>query len=780
MSRNIAAFVGIVLIIGYTAGAAQARQPTDPPGLADRRAVLDTLHHVEAEQREAAKAWALQRGLPVSVRQSNGRRVQLVGLTGRHPTYLTSFNSGAAQTTRTQLLHPGQALGLNLTGGGLDIGIWDGGMPLKSHRELIGRVETRDDAPADDHATHVAGTLVAEGVRPDARGMAYEARLRAYDWDDDVLEMAEEAVRGVLVSNHSYGPIAGWFFGDLEDTGDQWYWLGDVTISEEEDYLFGWYDVEAAQFDRAAFAYPYLLPVVAAGNDREERGPRSGSYRVLDAQGNWQTVSVTSRPRPRDGGFDGYDSISGPAVAKNVLTVGSIRMLTPITFQMSPFSSFGPTDDGRIKPDLVGQGEGLLSPIASGIAGYGVFSGTSMSTPNVTGTLVLLQQHYFNLSGRYMRAATLKGLTLHTADDLGNPGPDYQSGWGLLNAEAAARHLSASPTNELALLESELENNETFTRLASVAEAGPLRVTLSWTDRESRRFPLRGPSSLNDPRPHLRNDLDLRVINEATGEIYFPYTLDALQPFRTAVPGDNVVDPIEQVYVPRVEAGNYTIVVSHKDALISLAPQTFSLLVSGAESAARPVAVSHLHVDESVDRVRLTWKTQFERSEGRFLIKRAPVTFSADATREVGPFSQVGEVKTGGASELPQDYVFEEAYVPAGSYLYRLFFQNADHQYLAVEADVHVPAPEQHALLANYPNPFDERTRLVLDLAQSQHVTLDVYDMLGRRVAALFDGSLTPGRYELPIDASGWAPGIYVARLITDDAIRSHRMVVAR
>lgn len=782
MPRYFAILSMVLLTIGYTARPAQAQQTNDPPTITDViDETLKEVRRVEAEQHARAVAWADRRRVPVSMRQRDGGRVLLVGLEAERPVYLTALNRLAALTTHTATLYPGNPLGLNLTGLGMEIGIWDSGLPLQSHQELAGRVTTRDRASDDDHSTHVAGTLAAEGVRPDARGMAYEAHLRAYDWDDDASEMSAEAARGVLVSNHSYGAVAGWFYGDLEDAGDQWYWLGDPNVSLDEDYLFGWYDVEAAQFDRVVFSTPYFLPVVAAGNDREDRGPSSGTYRALDDQGTWRTFSLADFPHPRDGGSDGYDTISGASLAKNVLTVGSIRVSGNGVPSVSSFSSFGPTDDGRIKPDLVGYGERVLSPIAANPTAYALFSGTSMATPNVAGSLTLLQQHHFNLTGRYMRAATLKGLALHTADDLGNPGPDYRYGWGLLNAEAAARHLSTVPENDMAVLEAALEDGATFTRPAKTSDAGPLRVTLSWTDLTSSRRPLQGSSSLDDPTPHLRNDLDLRVVNETTGEVYLPYTLDPQAPDQPAAPGDNVVDPIEQIYVPRVEAGDYTIVVSHKGSLVSGMPQVFALVVSGAESASRPVSVSHVEADESVERVLLTWKTQFERSPGHFLIKRAPVIFSAgDREKIVGVFALVGTVETAGVSEQVQDYAFEERHVPAGRYRYQVTYEGPDARYLAASLEALVPAPERLAVLSNYPNPFSTRTQVVLDLPERQHVTLDVYDALGRRLLRVHDGTLPAGRHELPIETTGWAPGVYVSRLTTPGGTQSHRMVVMR
>ncbi len=782
MSRTFVALLALLLTFGYSAGAARAQErPADPPAVTDViDEVLATLRRVEAEQRAEAAAWAAQRRLPVSARRANGERVQLVGLEAGRPVYLTALNQTAAQRTHTATLYPGQLLGLHLTGSGLEIGLWDSGVPLSTHQEFGGRVVVRDRVEADGHATHVAGTLAAAGVRPEARGMAYEATLRAFDWDNDATEMTAEAERGLLVSNHSYGVIAGWYYGNLENNGDQWYWLGDPSVSEAEDYVFGWYDVEAAQFDRVVFTNPFLLPVVAAGNDRGDDAPAEGSYRGLNRQGAWQTFDARSRPHERDGGADGFDTIAGAAVAKNVLTVGSIRFDLFERPTVSGFSSFGPTDDGRVKPDLVGYGERVFSTLAAGPTAYGFSSGTSMATPNVAGSLTLLQQHHRNLTGRPLRAASLKGLALHTARDLGADGPDYRHGWGLLDAEAAARQITDALQEPLALLEADLADGAAFTRHLSVAEAGPLRVTLSWTDPPSARLPV-GPASLDNPKPHLRNDLDVRLFNDATGETYRPFTLDPALPSAAALPGDNRVDPVEQIYLPRAEAGSYTLVVSHKQDLASGAPQAFALLVSGAQSTTRPVAVSHLEArEQSVERVLLAWKTQFERSPGVFVVRRAPLSVRPDGAREAGVPMEAGVVEAGGASEQVRDYTFEERRLAAGRYLYRVFFESREATYLAAEVEVFVPAPERFAVLSNYPNPLRDRTRLVLDLPETQTVTLDVYDALGRRLLRVFSGRLAAGRHEVPVEAAGWPPGVYFARLATPIGVQSHRMVVVR
>ena len=113
---------------------------------------------------------------------------------------------------------------------------------------------------------------------------------------------------------------------------------------------------------------------------------------------------------------------------------------------MSSFSGWGPTDDGRIKPDLVTKGVAVKSCLADSNNAYATWNGTSMATPGATGALLLLQEHYNDTYSTFMKAATLKALAIHTADETGpNPGPDYMFGWGLMNTAKAALHISDSP-----------------------------------------------------------------------------------------------------------------------------------------------------------------------------------------------------------------------------------------------------------------------------------------------------------------------------------------------
>ncbi len=478
------------------------------------------------------------------------------------PLYYMTSNSVAAQSTSADKVWPGAAANLHLDGTGMTAGEWDGGDVRVSHQEFNNtgsrRVIDKDGTSATHyHSTHVAGTIIAGGVQANARGMAYNATLHAYDWNNDESEMAEAAANGLLISNHSYGYSAGWTWN-----GYSYDWMGDTSISSEEDFQFGFYSDMTRDLDLVAVNAPYYLIVKAAGNDRGE------------GDGEWN--------HPKDGGDDGYDCIAYKAVAKNVLTVGAVRDIPggytqPSDVVMTSFSGWGPVDDGRIKPDLCGNGYELYSTYDKDDADYDSISGTSMASPNVTGSLLLLQEHYSTLHGSFMTAATLKALAIHTADEAGpNDGPDYMFGWGMLNTETAARTISDKDVNSLILEETYIPANP-YSLTVSATGTEPLMVTVVWTDPAGTPV----PDQLDPRTPMLVNDLDLRL--QDGSNTWYPYILNVQNPSAAAATGNNDVDNVEKIVIPDPAAGNYTINITH-EGTISGGSQNFSLIVTGIQN----------------------------------------------------------------------------------------------------------------------------------------------------------------------------------------------------
>ncbi len=467
-----------------------------------------------------------------------------------NPQYYATGNANAASTISTDKVHAGGVAGLSLDGSGLTIGEWDGGSPLTTHQEFGSRVTVMDGGTLAWHATHVAGTIMASGMYTPAKGMATAADLSSWEWNYDVSEMAMAAAEGLQVSNHSYGYIRGW-------NGGVWY--GDPSISTLEDYRFGFYDINTKNWDEVGYNAPYYIIVKSSGNDRGDSG--DGSY-------------------PPDGP---YDCISQQGVAKNILTVGAVGDIVvgytqPSDVVMSSFSSWGPTDDGRIKPDIVANGIALTSTYSSADDAYSSSSGTSMSTPSVAGSVALLMQQWENVNGAgsKMRSATVKALIINTADEAGTTtGPDYEYGWGLMNTEKAAIKISEDTVTDV-ITEYYLTDGDSYTRNITTNGTSPVRVTLVWTDP-----PGTPPAvALDPPDTMLVNDLDLHITESAN--TYYPWKLDRDNPSDAATnSGENNVDNVECVDISSpVNATTYTIIVDHDGSLVG-GGQAFSLVISG-------------------------------------------------------------------------------------------------------------------------------------------------------------------------------------------------------
>jgi PKD repeat protein len=531
-----------------------------------------------------AKELSQKLGIPLRQKLSTGEVAEFYGFSANgQMLFYETHNVGAGRSLSTNKVWPGGTANTALTGSGMTnrLGEWDGGAVLTTHQEFGGRVVQVDGATdVIEHATHVAGTLVAAGVDANAKGMSYQAPLKAYDWNNDESEMAVAAAAGMLVSNHSYGTICGWRWNPDVNSYE---WWGDASISQTEDYKFGFYDQQAANWDDIAFNNPFYLICKSAGNDRGGNIVGGTSHLVRDANFDWVTSNTV---RLKDGGSLGYDCVTPSAVSKNMLTVGAVNKVgssntnngyvNTSSVVMSSFSGWGPTDDGRIKPDVVGAGVDIYSTgPASNTAYLGGFNGTSMASPNVAGSILLVQQHYQNLKGKFMLAATLKGLIIHTANEAGAAeGPDYQSGWGLVNTFAAVKLITDSNVNQIQ--ERVLNNAGTYTQSVSSDGTTPLKVTICWMDRSGTPV----AESLDPTNKMLVNDLDIRLTRNSDNVVLFPYVLNPASPASAATKADNSIDNVEQIYVAAPLAGSYTITVSHKGSLVG-SSQKFSLIVGG-------------------------------------------------------------------------------------------------------------------------------------------------------------------------------------------------------
>ncbi len=346
------------------------------------------------------------------------------------------------------------------------VGVWDGGHVFSDHVEFvddsISRVHIEETVQYANHATHVGGTIAAKGENQEAKGMAPGTELYSANYLNDIAEVALEAdQQNIILSNHSYGPVAGWSYNS---NGDIWYWFG--ASDSKEDYKFGFYGEMSQDIDELCSLLPYHSMVVSACNDwKEDPENQPVTHKVW--VGKWKNSNVV---RELDGGFDGYDCIGMNGAAKNVITVGSVNVNKDEVIETS-FSSSGPTDDGRIKPDVVSPGISVLSSIAESKDAYGNYSGTSMSAAIVPGGVTQLNELQYQFQpGVNLLASSLKGVLIHSAKNVtGNIGPSYKYGWGLVDFDKAHDLLEDNILSGGEIItESTVNSSETFTKTINV------------------------------------------------------------------------------------------------------------------------------------------------------------------------------------------------------------------------------------------------------------------------------------------------------------------------
>lgn len=399
---------------------------------------------------------------------------------------------------------PAAVGGYGLLGDGVTVGVGDDTNP-QTHIDLADGLVMFNPCIYSNHGCHTAGTISGNGIK-DQRytGFAPNATL-VTQFYSGVFGYAPQLLQGydMRITNNSYGAI-----------------LGDC------DYA-GTYDQYSQYLDSQLTAYPELLHIFAAANDgRLDCAPYSSGY---------ATVAGAYQP------------------AKNVLTVGSVNEFYENL--LSDFSSRGPVKDGRIKPEISAVGNEVKSTVFNN--DYSFNHGTSMACPNVTGAAALLLERYRQLhSGQNPAGALLKILLMNGATDILNPGPDFQSGFGLMNLSHSITALNNNQyfTNTI---NAGQQQTFTFTVPANTAKA---KVMLYWND----------PPAQPEAAHTLINDLDLKVTG-ASGNTTLPLILnpDPAQVSQPAVQGSDHTNNVEQVTLNNPQAGNYTITVSGYDVPVA-------------------------------------------------------------------------------------------------------------------------------------------------------------------------------------------------------------------
>ncbi|CEJ67958.1 C5a peptidase precursor [Chryseobacterium oranimense G311] len=675
-----------------------------------------------------------------------GNEKQLIGAdeNGR-PMYYTTLNAGAAKMTKADNLYPGGGIGLNITGNNMVIGQWDYSKPRITHQLLTGKINTYDSSQnqtVSRHSTNIAGTLAGNNGEAEARGIAYEAKINAYDWVNDVQEMLSEAYNGttgILVANNSYG-------------FDPMYL---------QTYQFGKYNLTAQSWDNLMYLKPYLQIVKAAGNARE----------------------IDPGIVPQVSAKNGYDLLEGAGVAKNVLVVASakknINMSSDEAFDISAFSSYGPTDDGRIKPDICAPGENIYSSIETYDAAYGTYRGTSSAAAVVSGIITLLQQYYksVNPSQKYMLSSTVRALLAHTANDKGTEGPDYIYGWGLADAkrasEAIYNNIEGIINNEkksTLIKEVTLNQGNKYTLYVVPYETTqPLSATISWTDPQGNTV-----SNVVDlSSPNVINDLDLKIVKinpDGTESTYYPWKLGGMGNLTGAATNTstNDVDTIERVDIKNPQKVTYKIIVSPKTNTTPLLPsgnQTFSIVVSNVDFCYKEDLKTLVSPTDDITTTQTILAKQIVASN-KIIAPVQGVEYIASRDILLLPGFQVEQGAGFTAFITPCfDIISALRYVAQ---------QRVNAGTLSTTTSG--VAPEHFTL---FPNPAKEEVNIRFFLQSESVIKISVYDASGKLVSTDQSSTKFPkGEFIKTIDTRSFSQGIYMVSIETAEYKETKKLII--
>ena len=428
-----------------------------------------------------------------------------------------------------------QSAPYGLDGTGVTVFVYDGGTIRASHNDFSGRVTNIDSEPVHYHATHVAGTVGGDGsTTSNNRGMApgvnilgagfsapggLSAGFLYTDPGDLEADYSTALSLGASISNNSIG-------SNVASNGYPCSWHGD-------------YGVTAGVIDsvvRGSLGDPIVV-FWAAGNER----------------GNGACGT-------------GYGTTAPPSNAKNAITIGALNSNDD---SMTYFSSWGPSDDGRVRPVVsapgcqVGSDNGVTSTGDGSDTQYIALCGTSMASPTAAGVGALILQDYRvqypsngDMSNQLMKVILIQG-----AEDILNTGPDYQSGYGSIRAVDSIEFMRSGNFKE-----DVVDQGSAQTYTITVNPGDPeLKITLAWDD----------PAGAPNVSPALVNDLDL-IVTDPSGTRHYPWTLNPASPSAGAVrTQEDHLNNIEQVLVSNPDSGVWQVQIVGTS--VSAGPQSFAM-----------------------------------------------------------------------------------------------------------------------------------------------------------------------------------------------------------
>lgn len=184
-----------------------------------------------------------------------------------------------------------------------------------------------------------------------------------------------------------------------------------------------------------------------------------------------------------------------------------------------------------------------------------------------------------------------------------------------------------------------------------------------------------------------------------------------------------------------------------------------------------PVELMSFTFSVKENNVVLNWRTATETNNKGFEVQR----------KAAGEWQTIGFVQGSGTTTQPQTYSYTDGNLAAGSYSYRLKQVDFDgSSYTYDELSIVVNDVASFVLQQNYPNPFNPTTQINYSIAERGNVSLVVYDLLGRQVAALVNEVQEPGAYKVNFNASNLPSGVYTYRIQSGNFVQTKKMMLMK
>jgi hypothetical protein len=460
---------------------------------------------------------------------------------------------------RTLVRANGLTSGSQYTGLGVPIAIGDDGHV--SHEDFRGRLFDFTTGDSGQHGDMTMGLAGGCGnIDPKGIGMATGSDLYSFD---------------IMGYPHHINAIENYINYEIE-----------ITSTSYGEGCGAYYTYTANRLDEQVYENNNFLHCFSAGN--------KGYDGCNPIYGPFANANAT-----RFGNLTG-----GRKVGKNAIAVGNVHY----TDSLRITSSRGPTNDGRIKPDICAPGQGNMT--TSNNNTYQEGGGTSAASPVIAGTAALIYEAYQEQEeGNSPPSGLVKAMILCSAEDLGRKGPDYEYGWGRVNYSRALEVLQ----EDQYVVETIEHGYQNYHQIVIPEGVGQARVMVYWMD----------PAGSVLSSKALVNDIDISLQN-SVGQTYLPHVLSHYPNYDSlttpAYRGHDHVNNMEEVILDNPNQGSYTLSV--KGHMIPEGPQEYFVVYSFIKDE---IKVTYPYSGEGFvpgDQEVLRWDAHGD--DGIFLLEYSP------------------------------------------------------------------------------------------------------------------------------------------------------------